>query len=261
VRTGVLRQESAKRSSESFRILYEIVFSCNQFPVVHSKDEVAMMDQKVYPFSAGNRSMSDLLGGKGANLAEMATLGIPVPDGVSVRSGAKFSMPGMMETVLNVGMNQEVAAQLENLTSDATFAWDSYRRFIQMYGKTVYEVNENKFAAVTSNILKTEGVSTIAELRRCLRALGDAYVLMIEKEIKSPFAFNARAQLIGAIEAVFHSWNSERAQIYRRRERIASDLGTAVNVQMMVFGNIGEDSGTGVCFTRDPATGAYRCLR
>jgi pyruvate, orthophosphate dikinase len=264
-----------------------------------------MTIERVYPFSFGNRSMSDLLGGKGANLAEMTQLGMPVPHGftitttacqeflkhggldgslvteidhaiatlekstdkkfgdtqnpllVSVRSGAKFSMPGMMETVLNVGMNQEVAAQLENLTSDATFAWDSYRRFIQMYGKTVYEVSENKFAAVTSNILKTEGVSTIAELSAvALRALGDAYVVMIEKEIKKPFAFNARAQLIGAIEAVFHSWNSERAQIYRRRERIASDLGTAVNVQMMVFGNIGEDSGTGVCFTRDPATGA-----
>jgi pyruvate, orthophosphate dikinase len=305
VRTGVLRQESAKRSSESFRILYEIVFSCNQFPVVHSKDEVAMMDQKVYPFSAGNRSMSDLLGGKGANLAEMATLGIPVPDGftittrvcqeylrtggltddllheidaaiidlekkigksfgdpknpllVSVRSGAKFSMPGMMETVLNVGMSPEVAATLEKITGDSRFAWDSYRRFIEMFGKTVCEIPSESFAKVAEPLIKAAGGKTIADLDGAgLKAAGDAFIKVVEAHTGTAFPFDARTQLTRAIEAVFHSWNSERAQLYRRRERISADLGTAVNVQAMVFGNIGDTSGTGVCFTRDPGSGA-----
>ena len=305
MRTGVLRQESAKRSSESFRILYEIVFSCNQFPVVHSKDEVAMMDQKVYPFSAGNRSMSDLLGGKGANLAEMATLGIPVPDGftittrvcqeylrtggltddllheidaaiidlekkigksfgdpknpllVSVRSGAKFSMPGMMETVLNVGMSPEVAATLEKITGDSRFAWDSYRRFIEMFGKTVCEIPSESFAKVAEPLIKAAGGKTIADLDGAgLKAAGDAFIKVVEAHTGTAFPFDARTQLTRAIEAVFHSWNSERAQLYRRRERISADLGTAVNVQAMVFGNIGDTSGTGVCFTRDPGSGA-----
>jgi pyruvate,orthophosphate dikinase len=300
-----LRQESAKRSSESFRILYEIVFSCNKFPVVHSKDEVAMMDQKVYPFSAGNRSMSDLLGGKGANLAEMATLGIPVPDGftittrvcqeylrtggltddllheidaaiielekkigksfgdpknpllVSVRSGAKFSMPGMMETVLNVGMSPEVAATLEKITGDSRFAWDSYRRFIEMFGKTVCEIPSESFAKVAEPLIKAVGGKTIADLDGAgLKAAGDAFIKVVEAHTGTAFPFDARTQLTRAIEAVFHSWNSERAQLYRRRERISADLGTAVNVQAMVFGNIGDTSGTGVCFTRDPGSGA-----
>ena len=305
MRTGVLRQKSAKRSSESFRILYEIVFSCNEFPVVYSKDEVAMMDQKVYPFSAGNRTMSDLLGGKGANLAEMATLGIPVPDGftittrvcqeylrtggltddllheidaaiidlekkigksfgdpknpllVSVRSGAKFSMPGMMETVLNVGMSPEVAATLEKITGDSRFAWDSYRRFIEMFGKTVCEIPSESFAKVAEPLIKAAGGKTIADLDGAgLKAAGDAFIKVVEAHTGTAFPFDARTQLIRAIEAVFHSWNSERAQLYRRRERISADLGTAVNVQAMVFGNIGDTSGTGVCFTRDPGSGA-----
>ena len=305
MRTGVLRQESAKRSSESFRILYEIVFSCNEFPVVYSKDEVAMMDQKVYPFSAGNRTMSDLLGGKGANLAEMATLGIPVPDGftittrvcqeylrtggltddllheidaaiidlekkigksfgdpknpllVSVRSGAKFSMPGMMETVLNVGMSPEVAATLEKITGDSRFAWDSYRRFIEMFGKTVCEIPSESFAKVAEPLIKAAGGKTIADLDGAgLKAAGDAFIKVVEAHTGTAFPFDARTQLTRAIEAVFHSWNSERAQLYRRRERISADLGTAVNVQAMVFGNIGDTSGTGVCFTRDPGSGA-----
>jgi pyruvate,orthophosphate dikinase len=300
-----LRQESAKRSSESFRILYEIVFSCNKFPVVNSKDEVAKMDQKVYPFSAGNRSMSDLLGGKGANLAEMATLGIPVPDGftittrvcqeylrtggltddllheidaaiielekkigksfgdpknpllVSVRSGAKFSMPGMMETVLNVGMSPEVAATLEKITGDSRFAWDSYRRFIEMFGKTVCEIPSESFAKVAEPLIKAAGGKTIADLDGAgLKAAGDAFIKVVEAHTGTAFPFDARTQLTRAIEAVFHSWNSERAQLYRRRERISADLGTAVNVQAMVFGNIGDTSGTGVCFTRDPGSGA-----
>jgi pyruvate,orthophosphate dikinase len=300
-----LKQESAIRSSESFRILYEIVFSCNKFRDIYSKDEVAKMDQKVYPFSAGNRSMSDLLGGKGANLAEMATLGIPVPDGftittrvcqeylrtggltddllheidaaiielekkigksfgdpknpllVSVRSGAKFSMPGMMETVLNVGMSPEVAATLEKITGDSRFAWDSYRRFIEMFGKTVCEIPSESFAKVAEPLIKAAGGKTIADLDGAgLKAAGDAFIKVVEAHTGTAFPFDARTQLTRAIEAVFHSWNSERAQLYRRRERISADLGTAVNVQAMVFGNIGDTSGTGVCFTRDPGSGA-----
>ena len=263
------------------------------------------MDQKVYPFSAGNRSMSDLLGGKGANLAEMATLGIPVPDGftittrvcqeylrtggltdellheidaaiidlekkigksfgdpknpllVSVRSGAKFSMPGMMETVLNVGMSPEVAATLEKITGDSRFAWDSYRRFIEMFGKTVCEIPSESFAKVAEPLIKAAGGKTIADLDGAgLKAAGDAFITVVEAHTGTAFPFDARTQLTRAIEAVFHSWNSERAQLYRRRERISADLGTAVNVQAMVFGNIGDTSGTGVCFTRDPGSGA-----
>ena len=263
------------------------------------------MDQKVYPFSAGNRTMSDLLGGKGANLAEMATLGIPVPDGftittrvcqeylrtggltddllheidaaiidlekkigksfgdpknpllVSVRSGAKFSMPGMMETVLNVGMSPEVAATLEKITGDSRFAWDSYRRFIEMFGKTVCEIPSESFAKVAEPLIKAAGGKTIADLDGAgLKAAGDAFIKVVEAHTGTAFPFDARTQLTRAIEAVFHSWNSERAQLYRRRERISADLGTAVNVQAMVFGNIGDTSGTGVCFTRDPGSGA-----
>ena len=249
--------------------------------------------------------MSDLLGGKGANLAEMATLGIPVPDGftittracqdylrtgglnqelldqidaaiidlekkigksfgdpknpllVSVRSGAKFSMPGMMETVLNVGMSQEVAATLESITGDSRFAWDSYRRFIEMFGKTVCDIPSDAFAKVAAPLIKAAGGKTIADLDGpALRKAGDAFVEVVEKHTGTAFPFDARSQLTRAIEAVFHSWNSERAQLYRRRERISADLGTAVNVQAMVFGNIGDTSGTGVCFTRDPGSGA-----
>ena len=263
------------------------------------------MDQKVYPFSAGNRTMSDLLGGKGANLAEMATLGIPVPDGftittracqdylrtgglnqdllnqidsaiidlekkigksfgdannpllVSVRSGAKFSMPGMMETVLNVGMSPEVATTLEKITGDSRFAWDSYRRFIEMFGKTVCDIPSESFAKVAAPLIAAAGGKTIADLDGpALRKAGDAFIGVVEKHTGAAFPFDARSQLIRAIEAVFHSWNSERAQLYRRRERISADLGTAVNVQAMVFGNIGDTSGTGVCFTRDPGSGA-----
>ena len=263
------------------------------------------MDQKVYAFSEGNRTMSDLLGGKGANLAEMASLGIPVPDGftittevcqeylrtgglgsalladidaavialekkigksfgdaanpllVSVRSGAKFSMPGMMETVLNVGMSPEVAATLEKITGDSRFAWDSYRRFIEMFGKTVCEIPSESFAKVAEPLIKAAGGKTIADLDGAgLKAAGDAFIKVVEAHTGTAFPFDARTQLIRAIEAVFHSWNSERAQLYRRRERISADLGTAVNVQAMVFGNIGDTSGTGVCFTRDPGSGA-----
>ena len=263
------------------------------------------MDQKVYAFSEGNRTMSDLLGGKGANLAEMASLGIPVPDGftittqacqeylrtgglskqllsdidsaiidlekkigkafgdasnpllVSVRSGAKFSMPGMMETVLNVGMSKSVAATLAAQSGDARFAWDSYRRFIEMFGKTVCEIPGEEFAKAAAPVIAAADGKTMADLGGPeLEKVGDLFVAVVEKHTSESFPFDARSQLIRAIEAVFHSWNSERAQLYRRRERISADLGTAVNVQAMVFGNIGDTSGTGVCFTRDPGSGA-----
>jgi pyruvate,orthophosphate dikinase len=263
------------------------------------------MDQKVYAFSEGNRTMSDLLGGKGANLAEMASLGIPVPDGftittevcqeylrtgglgsalladidaavvalekkigksfgdptnpllVSVRSGAKFSMPGMMETVLNVGMSKSVASTLAKQTGDDRFAWDSYRRFIEMFGKTVCEIPGDVFTKTAAPIIEAAGGKSMADLGGAdLEKVGDAFVAIVEKHTGAPFPFEARSQMLQAIEAVFHSWNSDRAQLYRRRERISADLGTAVNVQAMVFGNIGNTSGTGVCFTRDPGSGA-----
>ena len=263
------------------------------------------MDQKVYAFSEGNRTMSDLLGGKGANLAEMASLGIPVPDGftittevcqeylrtgglgsalladidaavvalekkigksfgdptnpllVSVRSGAKFSMPGMMETVLNVGMSKSVASTLAKQTGDDRFAWDSYRRFIEMFGKTVCEIPGEVFTKTAAPIIEAAGGKSMADLGGAdLEKVGDAFVAIVEKHTGAPFPFEARNQMLQAIEAVFHSWNSDRAQLYRRRERISADLGTAVNVQAMVFGNIGDTSGTGVCFTRDPGSGA-----
>ena len=249
--------------------------------------------------------MSDLLGGKGANLSEMATLGIPVPDGftittnacqeflktgglgqdlleeidsaiadlekkigksfsdaknpllVSVRSGAKFSMPGMMDTVLNVGMSQQVALTLESITGDSQFAWDSYRRFIEMYGKTVCDIPSVAFSDVAAPFISIASGKTIADLDGpTLREVGNAFVAVVEKHTGTSFPFDARTQLTRAVEAVFNSWNSERAQLYRRRERISSDLGTAVNVQAMVFGNIGDTSGTGVCFTRNPSSGA-----
>jgi pyruvate,orthophosphate dikinase len=249
--------------------------------------------------------MSDLLGGKGANLAEMVALGIPVPDGftlttlacqdflrsgilneellfeidlaitnlekkigksfgdtvnpllVSVRSGAKFSMPGMMETVLNVGMSPDVALTLERITGDSRFAWDSFRRFIEMFGKTVCGIPSELFDRAVSPLIAQTNVEIIAELDGPnLRRVGEIFQSVVEEQTGNPFPFDARTQILRAIEAVFYSWNTDRAQLYRRRERISADLGTAVNVQAMVFGNIGNSSGTGVCFTRDPATGA-----
>ena len=263
-----------------------------------------MSGQLIYPFSFGDRSQSDLLGGKGANLAEMVRIGLPVPPGftitteacreflstgdipkglkgeiesslkdleksldkefgnpkkpllVSVRSGAKFSMPGMMETVLNVGMTPEVAEQMAVQTDNPKFAWDSYRRFIDMYGRSVCDVPPADFHKIESRVLATFNVSSIQELDvEGLKALADGYKKEIEALTGKTFPVDPREHLMKSVEAVFHSWNSERAQLYRRRERIPSDLGTAVNIQSMVFGNLSDDSGTGVAFTRDPATG------
>ena len=259
----------------------------------------------VHDFESGNKDAKDLLGGKGANLAEMTNLGIPVPPGftidteacraylaaktmpeelagevdehlktledklgrrlgdaadpllVSVRSGAKFSMPGMMETVLNVGLNDASVEGLATQTGNARFAWDSYRRLLQMYGKTVLDLDGERFEDAMDAIKKAKGVTGDLDLdTEDLQELVADFKAIIRQDHGSDFPQDPKAQLMGAVEAVFNSWNSDRAVLYRRRERIPADLGTAVNVQAMVFGNRGMDSGSGVAFTRDPATGA-----
>lgn len=259
----------------------------------------------VYDFARGSRSQSDLLGGKGANLAEMTRLGLPVPPGftitteacrfylekgeepaelaeqvttqldrlqdrmgrrlgdpsdpllVSVRSGARFSMPGMMETVLNIGLNDESVKGLAQISGDEHFAWDSYRRLIQMFGKTVLDIDGARFEHALDAAKKATGVITDIDIpTSALKSLVDTYKAIVREGTNRDFPQEPREQLDLAILAVFRSWNTERARLYRRRERIPHDLGTAVNVQAMAFGNLGEGSGTGVAFTRDPATGA-----
>ncbi|MDA9913098.1 pyruvate, phosphate dikinase, partial [Candidatus Nanopelagicales bacterium] len=259
----------------------------------------------VFPFSAGDMSMKDLLGGKGANLAEMTRLGIPVPPGftittaacraylesgsepsdlaaqideqlallqtavgrglgeaddpllVSVRSGAKFSMPGMMETVLDIGLTDKSVEGLARQADDPHFAWDSYRRLIQMFGKTVLGIDGNAFEDALEQEMAAAGITSDINLGvESLQRLVDQYKNIIVTETGAPFPQNPRDQLGLSIRSVFDSWNTERARLYRRQERIPSDLGTAVNVQVMVFGNVGEGSGTGVAFTRDPGTGS-----
>ena len=258
----------------------------------------------VYPFTFGDKSKSDLLGGKGANIAEMVQMGLPVPPGftitteacreflstgtvpkllfsqihealsnlekvsgkkfgdvdnpllVSVRSGAKDSMPGMMETVLNVGMTPEVATQLAASTENERFAWDSYRRFIDMYGRIVCDLPVEIVHNIENSFITKNKVKVISDLQASsLKELSNELIIAIEKFTNKPFPTKPIDHLTQSIEAVFKSWNSERAQLYRRRERIPSDLGTAVNIQAMVFGNLSNDSGTGVAFTRNPATG------
>jgi len=259
----------------------------------------------VYRFALGNRDQKDLLGGKGANLAEMTRLGLPVPPGftittdacryylthgkgpegldrqidaavarlemdmgqvlgdpdnpllVSVRSGAKFSMPGMMETVLNIGLNDESVQGLAKKAGDDRFAWDSYRRLIQMYGKTVLGIEGHLFEEALEAAKHKADVSTDIDLPvAALQDLVSTYKSLISAETGTEFPQDPRQQLQGAVVSVFESWNTDRAKLYRRQERIPSDLGTAVNVQVMAFGNAGPGSGTGVAFTRDPGTGA-----
>ncbi len=260
----------------------------------------------VYDFAEGNKDLKDLLGGKGANLAEMTNIGLPVPPGftitteacqaylttrstptelaaevadhlarleqtmgrtlgdpddpllVSVRSGAKFSMPGMMETVLNVGLNDDSVEGLSRQAGRADrFAWDSYRRLIQMYGKTVCDVPGEAFEQALENAKLAKNTSDDLGLDADdLRELVKSYKEIFRGHTGREFPQDPREQLDLAINAVFDSWNAERAVLYRRQERIPSDLGTAVNVVAMVFGNLGSDSGTGVAFTRDPASGA-----
>ncbi len=262
------------------------------------------MAKYVYKFNEGDKDQKDLLGGKGANLAEMTNIGLPVPPGftittdacryymkhgavppempdqvtealaavekefgrnfgdldepmlVSVRSGAKFSMPGMMETVLNIGLNDQTVEGLAKFANNERFAWDSYRRLIQMFGKTVLEIEGEKFAHALEAKKHEKGVKTDPELTAAdLKELVAEYKQIVRDETGADFPQDIRTQLNMAIEAVFNSWNTERAVLYRRREKISDELGTAVNVQTMVFGNLGETSGTGVCFTRDPSTG------
>jgi pyruvate,orthophosphate dikinase len=260
--------------------------------------------QYVFDFSQGSKDQKDLLGGKGANLAEMTNLGLPVPPGftittdacrhylatgsepeslaeevdshlsaledrmgkrlgdpndpllVSVRSGAKFSMPGMMDTVLNVGLTDASVDGLVANAGDDRFAWDSYRRLLQMFGKTVLGIDGDRFEDRLEQAKHAKGVESDVDLDvDDLRKLVDEFKQVVRDESGRDFPQSPREQLDLAVRAVFDSWNTDRARLYRRQERIADDLGTAVNVVAMVFGNLGPDSGTGVAFTRDPATG------
>ncbi|HEV2756359.1 MAG TPA: pyruvate, phosphate dikinase [Actinomycetota bacterium] len=263
------------------------------------------MTKWVYDFTEGDASQKNLLGGKGANLAEMTNLGLPVPPGftitteacnayreaggefpngllvqvgeqrkfleekmgrglgdpddpllVSVRSGAPFSMPGMMDTVLNVGLNDESVEGLVRQTSDDRFAWDSYRRLVQMFGKTVMGVDGDLFEEALDELKHKKKVANDVDLGVAdLKGLVKTFKRIVKKETGEEFPQDPTDQLERAIDAVFRSWDNKRAQDYRRRNRISDSLGTAVNVQAMVFGNRGGDSGTGVAFTRDPATG------
>ncbi|MFB7952099.1 pyruvate, phosphate dikinase [Streptomyces sp. NPDC056045] len=258
----------------------------------------------VYDFTEGNKDLKDLLGGKGANLAEMTNLGLPVPPGftitteackvylesgaepaelrdevsahldaletrmgkklgqaddpllVSVRSGAKFSMPGMMDTVLNIGLSDESVAGLATQAGDERFAWDSYRRLIQMFGKTVLGVDGELFEEALEAAKEAKGVTVDVDLDAAdLKKLVGQFKKIVVRDAGRDFPQDPREQMDLAIKAVFDSWNTDRAKLYRRQERIPGDLGTAVNVCSMVFGNLGPDSGTGVAFTRDPASG------
>ncbi|RSS44663.1 pyruvate, phosphate dikinase [Streptomyces sp. WAC08241] len=262
-------------------------------------------DQKfVYDFTEGNRDLKDLLGGKGANLAEMTNLGLPVPPGftitteackvylesgsepvelrdevsahldalerkmgkklgqaddpllVSVRSGAKFSMPGMMDTVLNIGLSDESVVGLARQADNERFAWDSYRRLIQMFGKTVLDVDGELFEDALDEVKTAKKVASDTDLDAAdLKKVVERFKEIVKAQTGRDFPQDPREQMDLAIEAVFNSWNTDRAKLYRRQERIPGDLGTAVNVCSMVFGNLGPDSGTGVAFTRDPASG------
>jgi pyruvate,orthophosphate dikinase len=262
------------------------------------------MPKYVYDFTEGNKDLKDLLGGKGANLAEMTNLGLPVPPGftitseacrhylehgsvpegldeeigrylealeremgkrlgqpddpllVSVRSGAKFSMPGMMETVLNIGLNDESVHGLAERSGNERFAWDSYRRLIQMFAKTVLDLDGDLFENAIDEAKNAKGVENDLDLdTEDFRGLVTTYKEIVREHAGRDFPTDPREQMDLAVKAVFGSWNADRAILYRRQERIPADLGTAVNIVAMVFGNMGMDSGTGVAFTRDPATG------
>ncbi len=264
-----------------------------------------MSKKFVYLFSEGNGSMRELLGGKGANLAEMTNLGMPVPQGftitteactqyyqdgrqineeiqdeimeyigkledmsgkkfgdlnnpllVSVRSGARASMPGMMDTILNLGLNDRVVEAFAKKTKNPRFAYDSYRRFIQMYSDVVMEVGKKYFEELIDQMKAARGVGLDTELTaKDLKELAEQFKAEYKEKIGEEFPQDAREQLMGAVRAVFRSWDNPRAIYYRRMNDIPSSWGTAVNVQMMVFGNMGDTSGTGVAFTRNPATG------
>ncbi|RIE06078.1 PEP/pyruvate-binding domain-containing protein, partial [Candidatus Cryosericum terrychapinii] len=265
------------------------------------------MDQRkfVYDFEEGSKEMKTILGGKGAGLAEMTKIGLPVPPGftistemcpeylkigeipetlknetrehlarlegklgkkfglaqnpllVSVRSGAAVSMPGMMDTILNLGLNIETVEGLATLTGNPRFAWDSYRRFTQMYGNVVLGIEHNDFENILAEQKQLQGVTLDTDLSvDSLKALVQKYFALVQEKTGKPFPQDPMDQLLGAVGAVFRSWNTERAITYRKIEKISGLIGTAVTVQSMVFGNMGNDSATGVCFTRDNSTGA-----
>ena len=264
-----------------------------------------MAHKYVYLFKEGNASMRELLGGKGANLAEMTSLGLPVPQGftvtteactqyyedgrkinediqaeimeyidkmeeitgkkfgdkenpllVSVRSGARASMPGMMDTILNLGLNEEVVEVMAAKSGNARWAYDCYRRFIQMYSDVVTEVGKKYFEQLIDEMKEDRGVSQDVELTADdLKELAEQFKAEYKSKIGKDFPSDPREQLMGAVEAVFRSWDNPRANVYRRDNDIPYSWGTAVNVQAMAFGNMGDDCGTGVAFTRDPATG------
>lgn len=263
------------------------------------------MTKYVYKFDEGRATMKNLLGGKGANLAEMQHIGLPVPPGftvtteacaryykeggkipeeileqvfealkdleettgkkfgspenpllVSVRSGAPISMPGMMDTILNLGLNDTTVEGLARSTGDPRFAYDCYRRFIQMFGDVVLNVEHGKFEEIISAVKSKRGLKYDTELTaQDWQEVVESYKNLIVKEAGREFPQDPKEQLVMAIDAVFRSWNNQRAIVYRKINKIPDDLGTAVNVQAMVFGNMGEDSGTGVAFTRNPSTG------
>ncbi|WP_306187037.1 pyruvate, phosphate dikinase [Streptomyces sp. MK5] len=276
----------------------------NKDPQVAERGQSVEGVKFVYDFTEGNKDLKDLLGGKGANLAEMTNLGLPVPPGftitteackvyldsgeepaalrdevsahldaleermgkklgqadnpllVSVRSGAKFSMPGMMDTVLNIGLSDKSVQGLAKQAGDERFAWDSYRRLIQMFGKTVLGVDGDLFEEALDKAKETKKVTVDTELDAAdLKKLVTKFKKIVKTEAGRDFPQDPREQMDLAIKAVFDSWNGDRAKLYRRQERIPHDLGTAVNICSMVFGNLGPDSGTGVAFTRDPASG------
>ena len=264
-----------------------------------------MSHKYVYLFTEGNGSMRELLGGKGANLAEMTNIGLPVPQGftisteactkyyedgrminadiqaqimehvakleaitgkkfgdkenpllVSVRSGARASMPGMMDTILNLGLNEDVVEVLATKSGNPRWAYDCYRRFIQMYSDVVMEVGKKYFEALIDEMKEKKGVVQDVELTADdLKELANQFKAEYKNKIGADFPSDPVEQLMGAVKAVFRSWDNPRANIYRRENDIPYSWGTAVNVQSMAFGNMGDDCGTGVAFTRDPATG------
>ena len=269
-----------------------------------------MSKKWVYLFQEGDASMRNTLGGKGANLAEMTKLGLPVPQGftvtteacnqyyedskvinkevldqimenivkleeiagqkfgdkenpllVSVRSGARASMPGMMDTILNLGLNEEVVEALAKKSGNPRWAWDCYRRFIQMYSDVVMEVGKKYFEELIDKMKEEKGVTQDVDLTADdLKKLADQFKAEYKNKIGEDFPTDPKVQLLGAVEAVFRSWDNPRANVYRRDNDIPYSWGTAVNVQMMAFGNMGETSGTGVEFTRDPATGEKKLM-
>ncbi len=269
-----------------------------------------MSKKYVYLFSEGNANMRELLGGKGANLAEMTNIGLPVPQGftitteactqyyedgrqinddimaqimeyivkmeeitgkkfgdhenpllVSVRSGARASMPGMMDTILNLGLNEEVVEVMAKKSGNARWAYDCYRRFIQMYSDVVMEVGKKYFEELIDKMKEEKGVKLDVELTaEDLKELAEQFKAEYKAKIGSDFPSDPKEQLIGAVKAVFRSWDNPRANVYRRDNDIPYSWGTAVNVQAMAFGNMGDDCGTGVAFTRDPATGEKKLM-